>query len=80
MANKQVKDYDSITTPALTDTLLCMQGTVTSKETIAQIFDTTDNLTSASTLAGAETIFCRVSGINSKATVDQIAEYILENS
>ena len=80
MANKQVKDFSPVTTPALTDSLLCQQGSVTRRETIAQLFDTTAGLTAASTLDGSETIFCRVSGVNSRVTVDTIAEYILDNS
>ena len=79
MASKQIKDYTQVSDSTLTDKLLCQQSGVTYYQTVAQVLENIENLTTASTLDGTETIFCRISGVSSKVTVDALAEFIIEN-
>ena len=80
MANKQIKDYNQVSGPSLTDTFVCQQSGVTKKQTTAQILSNIANLTAAATLDGSETAFIRVSGVNSKVTIDTLADFIIASS
>jgi hypothetical protein len=80
VADKEIKDFDAVATPALADVLVCQQAGVTAKQTVTQIFSNIANLAAASALDGTETVFTRQGGINVKMTVDALAEFIIENS
>ena len=77
MADRQIKDFDTVVTPALTDYFVCQQSGVTKKQTAAQILSNISNMSAASTLDGTETTICRQGGINKKMTLENLAGYII---
>ena len=78
--DKQITDYDLVTTPALTDYFICQQSGVTKKQTSAQILSNISNMSASAALDGTEITVCRQSGVNKKMTLSDLAAYIIENS
>ena len=79
MSDKQIKEYNIVITPALTDLFVCQQAGTTKKQTAAQILSNVSNMSAASTLDGTEISLCRQSGVNKKMTISQLAKYKAKN-
>jgi hypothetical protein len=77
MANKEIKDYVQVVTPALTDVFPCQQGGTTYKQTSDQILSNVAIMTAASALDGTEVTLVRQSGVNKKVTTAVLAAYII---
>ena len=77
MATKTITSYTQVTTPAVTDELLCQQSGVTRKITANQIISNITNLSAASTLDGTEITVLQQSGVNKKITLENLAAYII---
>ncbi len=77
--NREITDYDQVTTPALTDKFLCQQSGITKNETAAQILSNIANLSAAGTLTGTETTVIRQNGVTVKVDLDTLGDLLLES-
>jgi hypothetical protein len=77
MADKEIKDYNQVTVPALTDVFACQQSGVTRKQTSSQILSNVANMTAASALGGSEVTVVRQGSANKKVTMAVLANYII---
>ena len=78
--DKQLKDFDQVVTPDLSDIFVCMQGLSTMKITTAQLFATLTNMSPAATLSGTEITICRQGSTNKKMTLLSLATYIISEA
>lgn len=80
MANKEIQEFNFVVTPTVDDLFVLQQGGVTYKITTENIFTNIANLADASTLTGGEEIFCAQGDDARKITIDDLADYLAENS
>ncbi len=79
MADLEINEFNQVTTPALTDVVVCQQSGTTKKQTVTQLLSNIDNLDSGSTLTGTETILIRTGGVNYRITMDNLIEFMRGN-